>query len=65
MAFALAEQWLFWIVINIIAVLMWGVVIQANPGTIAWALPILVMWIAYLINSIFGWMNWRKGATLL
>ena len=62
MAFALAEQWLFWIVINIIAVLMWGVVIQADPGTIAWALPILVMWIAYLLNSIFGWMNWNKGA---
>ena len=62
MAFAFAEQWLFWIVINILAVVMWTVVIQADPETMSWALPTLIMWIAYLANSIYGWMNWKRGA---
>jgi hypothetical protein len=27
-----------------------------------WALPTLIMWIAYFINSIYGYANWKKWA---
>lgn len=63
MVLAFAEQWIFWIITNIITIIMWAVVIVADPSSISWALPTLFMWIAYLINSIYGWIMWRRGAS--
>lgn len=62
MVLAFVEQWIFWIITNIITIIMWGAVIIADPSSISWALPTLIMWIAYLINSIYGWYVWKKGA---
>lgn len=62
MVLAFAEQWIFWIVTNIITIIMWGIVIIADPSSISWALPTLIMWIAYLINSVYGWLMWKRGA---
>jgi nicotinamide mononucleotide transporter len=62
MVLAFAEQWILWIITNIITIIMWFVVIVADPSSISWALPTLMMWIAYLINSIYGWIMWRRGA---
>lgn len=62
MTLAYAEQWLFWIATNIITIVMWGTVIWADASTAPWALPTLIMWIAYLVNSLYGYLNWQKGA---
>lgn len=53
-----AEQWLLWIIINILTITMWVITLSASPVTNDWA--ILAMWIAFLINSIYGYLNWRK-----
>lgn len=62
MVLAFAEQWIFWIITNIITIVMWAVVIIADPTSVSWALPTLIMWIAYLINSGYGFIMWRRGA---
>lgn len=63
MVLAFTEQWIFWILTNVITIFMWGMVIVANPTNISWALPTMIMWIAYLINSVYGWVMWQKGAS--
>lgn len=60
MILALPQQWIFWIATNVITILMWTAVLLVNPGSAAWAVPTLVMWIAYLINSIYGCYNWNR-----
>jgi nicotinamide mononucleotide transporter len=62
MILAFAEQWLLWIMTNVITIIMWAIVIIADPTSVSWAVPTLIMWIAYLINSVYGYCNWRKGA---
>lgn len=53
------EQWLVYIVLNIFTVLLW--VIRMMDGSPDGALMI-VMWSAYLINAIYGYYTWNKGA---
>lgn len=53
MATRYSEQWLCWIVTNVITVIMW--VIAANP-------VMVVMWSAYLINAFYGYWRWRKNS---
>jgi hypothetical protein len=31
-------------------------------GLEAWMVVVLIMHIGYFINSIFGWLNWQRGA---
>lgn len=62
MVLAFAEQWVFWIITNVITIIMWAVVIVADPSSVSWALPTLIMWIAYLVNSIYGYIMWIRGA---
>lgn len=62
MTLAFAEQWLFWILTNIITIIMWGTVIYADPTSVRWVSPILIMWIAFLINSIYGYILWKKNS---
>lgn len=62
MVLAFAEQWTFWIITNVVTIFMWTVVIVADPLSISWALPTLIMWIAYLVNSVYGCIIWRRGA---
>jgi nicotinamide mononucleotide transporter len=61
MALAYAEQWIMWILTNIITIIMWGTVIAADKTTVPWALPTLIMWMAYLVNSFYGYVNWLRG----
>lgn len=63
MVMAYAEQWLMWIFTNIITIVMWSAVIVADKSSMPWAIPTLIMWVAYLINSVYGYINWMKGAT--
>jgi nicotinamide mononucleotide transporter len=62
MTLAYAEQWILWIVTNVISILMWVSVIIAEPTSLPWAVPTLVMWCAYLVNSFYGYAMWLKGA---
>jgi nicotinamide mononucleotide transporter len=45
------EQWLWWLVIDVICVVMW-----ARAGN--WTM--VAMYIAWTINCIYGWVNWSK-----
>ena len=52
-----AEQWLLWIVVNVITIVLWAVVLVQQGGN-DWTL--FVMWNAFLVNSIYGYINWLK-----
>lgn len=45
------EQWLFWIVINILSIILWA----ETPA-------MYIMFSAYLLNSLYGYYNWTKLA---
>ena len=45
------EQWLLWIIVDTVTVIMW-----AKGGD-----PIMTtMWAVYLINAVYGYVNWTK-----
>lgn len=50
------EQWLIWIIVNIVSVGMWALLLNTPDGSIT----MIVMWAAYLVNSIYGYVNWTK-----
>jgi nicotinamide mononucleotide transporter len=45
------EQWLLWIVVNIVSIAMWT--LSGNPIMVA-------MWSAYLVNAVYGYYKWSK-----
>ena len=51
------EQWVLWVVVNIISVTIW--IVAAIEGE-AHAVLMIIMWAFYLINSINGWITWLK-----
>ena len=51
-----AEQWLLWIIVNVVSVVMWLLLIGKDSS----AITMVVMWVAYLFNSVYGYYNWRK-----
>ena len=57
MALAFMEQWVLWIITNIVSVAMWGVCVARGE---AHAALMLIMWIFYLLNSINGFRVWLK-----
>ena len=52
------EQWVIWIVVDVVTVIMW-VNICFNEGGM-FNSGILIMWIAFLINAVYGMVNWIK-----
>ncbi len=51
------EQWPIWIMSNTFNVILWVVLTVSLINN----LPVLLMWIFYLINSIYGYINWHKS----
>lgn len=51
------EQWWFYITLNLLTILMWLLRLQqgSNEG-----MMMVLMWFAFLINSFYGFYNWRK-----
>lgn len=45
------EQWLLWIIIDIVTVIMW---------ILAGDLIMVTMWSVYLVNAFYGYYNWTK-----
>lgn len=52
-----AEQWVLWIAVNILSITLWAIVLIQSGGN-DWNM--LVMWTAFLVNSIYGLYNWNK-----
>lgn len=52
---AYMEQWVLWVIVNIISVIMW-VVAFINGGM--HSMLMVIMWIFYLANSVNGWYTW-------
>jgi len=50
------EQWVVWIVIDIVSIYMWVTVFLETGESIS----MVVMWTAYLVNACYGLYNWRK-----
>lgn len=50
------EQWVVWIICNLANTILWYMLSVGNTNNI----PMLMMWIIYLINSIYGYITWRK-----
>lgn len=48
-----AEQWIFWIATNIFSIYLWW----GSGGN----LQIVVMYLVYTINSLYGWYKWNQS----
>lgn len=53
-----AEQWILWILVNLLSIILWVITLLNNEGADNWTMT--VMWTAFLINSIYGYINWIK-----
>jgi len=53
------EQWAAYIILNMLSIIMWALrIADGSPEG-----PLMVvMWSAYLVNSVYGFYNWTKGA---
>ena len=58
MVFVFVEQWVLWILVDIVSIIMWITVMMNGGNDIA----VLVMWTAFLVNAIYGLYNWIKLA---
>lgn len=51
-----AEQWIIWIIVDAVSVIMWVVAYANGEGSIA----MLLMWSVYLGNAIIMFIKWMK-----
>lgn len=51
-----AEQWIIWIVVNVLSIILWATALKSGGNDYT----VLVMWTAFLFNSIYGYVNWLK-----
>ncbi|SHK25353.1 nicotinamide riboside transporter PnuC [Hespellia stercorisuis] len=54
-----SEQWVMWVIVNVASVILWGMALMKGDSG---AITLVVMWSAYLFNSVYGYINWRKMA---
>lgn len=57
MAYRFREQWICWIGVNVTGIIMWA--LKFNSGENEGIAPLL-MWCAFLINSVYGLWVWSK-----
>ena len=53
------EQWICYISLNVLTVVMWSIRWAAGSPD---GLLMVVLWSAYLVNAVYGFNNWTKGA---
>lgn len=53
------EQWILWIVVDVVTVIMWGYAFFVQGSE---SIATLLMWIVYLLNAIFMYFKWSKEA---
>ncbi|QNV37541.1 nicotinamide riboside transporter PnuC [Rothia terrae] len=54
MVYRYREQWALWIVLNLAQIVLW------LTSDTAGSMDMVVMYIAFIFNSIYGWYNWSK-----
>lgn len=54
---AFKEQWNFWLICNATSIAMWTLALTRNDSA---AFPMIIMWIAYFINSVIAYREWSK-----
>lgn len=54
-----SEQWLMWVVVNILSIAMWVMLYLQGDQT---ALLIIVMNSVNMLNSLYGYVNWKKSS---
>ncbi len=54
-----SEQWLMWVIVNALSIVMWVMVFMSGDET---ALLIILMKVINLCNASYGYWNWRKIA---
>lgn len=54
-----SEQWAMWAIVNILSIAMWIMVFMQGDSS---AILIIIMMTINLINSMYGFLNWRKIA---
>lgn len=52
-----AEQWLLWIAVNGLTITLWVITLIQTGGN-DWNM--VIMWVAFLFNSIYGYVNWLR-----
>lgn len=52
------EQWVCWIIVNVLSIYMWTVNFLANGD----GYGVLIMWIMFLTNSLYGCYTWFKAS---
>jgi len=57
MMFRYREQWILWIIVDVVSIAMWA--LRLSDG-VEGAPAMLVMWSAFLINAIYGYYCWNK-----
>lgn len=50
------EQWIIWIVVDVVSVIMWVVALPTEGGSIA----VLLMWSVFLANAVIMFVKWLK-----
>lgn len=50
------EQWILWIIVDVVTVIMWAVAFKNGSDSIA----TLLMWIVYLGNAVVMYLKWSK-----
>lgn len=54
-----SEQWLMWVIVNALSIVMWIMVMAAGDKS---ALLIIIMKSVNLINAAYGYWNWKRIA---
>ena len=54
------EQWILWIIVNVVSTIMWVYLLYNGQPHAA---LMVGMWLFYLANSINGYCVWHKAAT--
>lgn len=50
------EQWYLWVIVNVVSIIVWVISLSEGSGDVA----TLIMWILFLLNSLYGLWNWKK-----
>jgi len=53
-----AEEWILWIIVDIVTVFMWIYSLDQGGSDIT----VLMMWLAFLTNAVYGFFNWIRLA---
>ena len=54
------EQWVIWIVVDVVSVIMWIAALSTEGASIA----VLLMWAVYLANAVIMFVKWYRESRL-